>query len=100
MIQAGTHHNYVLLAGVGMAEHISQVVQIARIAHSHQDIAGSHSHRATYPLLIAVDDEVIKLFRLALALFGDLAFVHGEYREEERAKDDPRYGGFVLLKQI
>ena len=72
MIQAGAHHHDILLAGVGVAEHVPQVVEIARIAHRDQDVARTHAHGAAAQFLIAIHAELVELLGLAVALFGDM----------------------------
>ena len=67
MVKARAHHDDILLGGVGMAEDVAQVVQIARIAHRNQDVAGPHAHGAAAQFLIAVDAELIEALRLSLA---------------------------------
>ncbi len=87
MVQASAHHHDILLAGVGVAQNVSQVIQIARIAHRHQNIAGAHSHSAAAQFLIAVDAELVELLGLAVAFFGYVMLGDGKDGEEDYAED-------------
>src|ERR1017187_5574600 len=100
VIQPGAHDHDILLAGVGVAEHMPQVVEIAGIAHRDQNIARAHSHGAAAQFLIAIHPKLVQLFRLAVALFGYMMLGNGEDREEDHAEDNPRDRSLILGEQI
>src|SRR5450631_1373737 len=100
MIEAGAHDHDVLLAGVGMTEHMPQVVEVARITDRDQDIARPNAHGAAAEFLITVNAELVELLGLAMTLLGDMVLGDGEDREEDHAEDNARDRGLVLGEQI
>ena len=80
MIQAGAHDDDILLVRVGVAENVPQVIQIARIAHGDEHVAGANAHRTAAEFLIAVDPELIEALGLSLAFAGNASLGVGEDR--------------------
>src|SRR4030081_1512357 len=100
MVEPDTHHTYVLLRGVGASQNLAEVVKIAGIAYCDQDVAGAHTHGAAAEFLIAVNTELIELFRLAVALAGRAPLRVCEQDKEKRAEAHARYSGFILGEQV
>ena len=71
MVEARAHHDYILLRSVSVGQHLAQVVQISGIAHRNQNVSFANSHGAAAEFLVAVDAELVELFRLAMALFSE-----------------------------
>ena len=93
MVQAGAHHHHILLDGIGAGQHLAQVVQVAGIANRDQNVSRAHAHGAAAQFLIAVNAELVELFRLAVALLGDVTLGQREDGEERGAEDDSGDGG-------
>ena len=100
VIQPRAHDHDVLLGGIGMAEHVAQVVEVAGITHRNQDIARPHSHGAAAQFLIAVHAELIHALHLPLALVGNTTFRIREDDEEQHAERDAADGCLPLGEQI
>ena len=87
MVEAGAHHDHILLGGVGVGQHLAQVVEIAGIAHRNQNVSRAHAHGAAAQFLVAVDAELIELLRFAVTLFGNVALGEREDGEENGAEN-------------
>src|SRR3984885_5795528 len=100
MVEAGAHHDDILLYRVGVAENMAEVVQVAWIAHRNQNVSRAHPHGSAAQLLIAIDAELVKLLRFAVALPGNMPLGEGEDGKEHTAENDSGDGGLVLGKKI
>ena len=84
MIKASAHHHDVLLDGIGVAQDVAQVVQIARIAHRNQHVARPHAHGAAAEFLVAIHAELVEAFGLSLAFACNAVFGIREDDEEQQ----------------
>src|SRR5580700_109534 len=100
MVEASAHYDYILLGSIGMGEHLAQVVKIAGVAHRNKNISGADAHGSAAEFLIAVDAELIELFRLAVPFFRHMALGEGKDGEKGGAENDSGDGGLVLGKQV
>ena len=60
----------------------------------------AHAHGAAAQFLVAVDAELVELFRLAVALFGDVALGEREDGEEHGAENHSGDRGFILGEEV
>ena len=86
MIETSGHHDYILTGSVGSGQKLPKVVEVAGIAHCHENIARSHSQSATSQLLVAVHPKLIELLRFTMALFPHAMFGIGKNCEEHASE--------------
>src|SRR5581483_10813051 len=100
VIEPRRHYYHVLLAGICTRKYLTQVVQVAWVAHRNQDIACPYAERSTSQLLISIHSELVQSFTFAGLLAGDSPLRVGKNAEEYSAKDYPRDRGILLGEQI
>ena len=100
VVQARAHYDHVLPGGLGVMQDRPQIMQIARIAHRHQDIARPHAHRTAAQFLIPVYPELVELFRFSMALLDHVPLRQRKDREKERTENHSCHGRFRLCEQV
>src|SRR5579863_9022184 len=100
MVEARRHHHYILAGSIGTAKDVMQVVEISRVADSHQNVAGTNSQSAAAQLLVSVDSELIQILRLAMPGLGHLMFGIGENNKKHHTERDPGNGCFSFREQV
>ena len=99
-IQAGGHHDHILLGGVGSTQHLSQVVEIFGIADSDHNVSGPHAQRFVLRLFVPVDPKLVQALRFARALSRNPPL---RIRKNGKEHDTERYAanrGLILSKKI
>ncbi len=100
MVETGRHHHHILPQRIGSPEDVVQVVEIPRIADSHQNIPRTNPKRPAAQFLVPVHPELIQILRFAVARFGHLMFRISENGEKHCAERDSSDRGFGLGEQI
>src|SRR5436190_6851045 len=99
-IQAGGHHDHILLGGLGSAQHLAQVVKILRIADRDHNVSGPHAQRFVLRLFVPVNPKLVQALRLARALPRNPPLRIGKNGKEH---DTERYAanrGLILSEKI
>src|SRR3954470_19673544 len=100
MVKSSTHNNDILFRRIGVAEDMTQVVEITRIAHCDQNIPRPHAHGSTAELLVAVNPELVELLRLTLAFTSRTPFRIGKNEKKHNAKAYARDRRLILRKKV
>src|SRR5690242_14281407 len=96
VIQTGAENDYILTIGISLPQNVAQVIEIARIAHRHQDVPRPNTHGSAAQLLVAVNTELIQTLRLARTFPRNSPLGIAENGKEDRAERHAGNGRFLF----